>query len=275
MHPLCPSCRRYGCASRLHGFTLIELLVVISIVALLIGLLLPALSKARQAAYTSVCMSNLRQIGFGRAIYESNFESCLPYGERWYNDRLYDGLVEGGRGYSWLGLIYAMGGIKLSELRCPGDDRDIDPKDKRILYTPNALDIDEYNAWIYEFPPSYNALIIGYGLTRKQPWSPFPNGWPSGPVSPEQIPSPSTKHVVWDGGRSFFTMMFGIEPAKLYLKDQLETRTNWEWVRHYFRHNNNPRPMTPIGPNALFADHHVEQTIDFFSLTEDNVTWPP
>ena len=262
---------------RAGGFTLIDLLVVVAIIALLVAILVPALNQARQAAYTSVCMSNLHQIGLGMAIYASIYDSCLPYGQRWYNDGPLAGAVSGGRGYSWLGLIYSMGEIKLSELRCPGDDRDIDPLDERILYTPFGLDVAEFNAWIYEYPPSYTALIIGYGLPRKQPWSAFSNGWPSGPVSPGQIPSPATKHVVWDGHWSFFTMMYGIEPAKFFFNTQLETRTNWDRVRHTFRHNTegDPQPWTPIGPNALFADHHVEQTIDIFSLTEDNVSWSP
>ncbi len=67
--------------TRRAGFTLIELLVVISIIALLVGILLPALGAARKSAQKAVCLGHQRSIGQGMAIYASNNSDWLagPY----------------------------------------------------------------------------------------------------------------------------------------------------------------------------------------------------
>ena len=88
--------------SQADGFTIVELLVVISIIALLISLLLPALARAKEDALSTVCLANLRSQGQMLAEYESTFEDAIPYADD-------NGIAGGGDFYgqnSWDSLLF-------------------------------------------------------------------------------------------------------------------------------------------------------------------------
>ena len=69
--------------TRKRGFTLIELLVVIAIIAVLMGILMPALKKAKELAQGAVCKANLKNFGFAVAMYCDDNEDFYPYLQDW------------------------------------------------------------------------------------------------------------------------------------------------------------------------------------------------
>ncbi len=81
-HPTLSRPRPRGPLHRRPGFTLIELLVVVAIIAILAGMLLPALAKAKAKGQMARCLSNLRQIGITSAMYLGDNNDQFPFSGR-------------------------------------------------------------------------------------------------------------------------------------------------------------------------------------------------
>jgi prepilin-type N-terminal cleavage/methylation domain-containing protein len=98
---------RYRQATK--AFTLVELLVVIGIIGVLIAILLPAITKAREVAVRTKCLSNLRQVGTALIAYSTQFHDYLPIGY-YSGQKQTNYLIHYNTGgvefYSMLGLLY-------------------------------------------------------------------------------------------------------------------------------------------------------------------------
>ncbi|QNN21505.1 type II secretion system protein [Planctomycetales bacterium ZRK34] len=159
-----------------HGFTLIELLVVVSIIALLVAILLPALDKAREAAKRVVCLSNQSQITKAMLVYAMSNQAQLIICRARTVQKAFNGLGGGGGSATednkvdWIECLASVGlainkgeGHKGSYIAAP------------IWDCPSRL-------FKSQWEPAYNQLVVGYqyfgGIeTWKTPW--HPGGIPS------------------------------------------------------------------------------------------------
>jgi prepilin-type processing-associated H-X9-DG protein len=239
----------------LHSFTLIELLLVVAVIAVLSALLLPSLQKAKDRGKAAVCMSNLRQIYNGFALYASDNDDKIPpigtpynylYGTRgqcWFH-----WLGKGGKYFgstqNFIGKLqgFPLDNTRWSVFRCPGEPGSRRPEgQKGYAYFDNEMVATSY---VMNWSVSWYCYYLGYcpcytGASC-DPY-PFRRGFSLGP----QDGRPAEAPFVMD------CQDMGWGWAQPYMAWDVDIDTSYDFYWEYaFRHGGKA--------NMLFMDGHVE-----------------
>jgi prepilin-type N-terminal cleavage/methylation domain-containing protein/prepilin-type processing-associated H-X9-DG protein len=173
-----------------RGFTLVELLVVIGIIALLISILLPALSSARRTAAAAKCLSNLHQVGVAMIMYAQQYNGRMPAseigGQTYYYSAPPLAYQVGGTGLEvlwWQRLQidkFLPGGADASHgpMVCPSDDHPYQPfagtTGQQILFNSSYGLNDFMSIWNYNYPSTgpvpKDEITTAGGPYRRYDW---------------------------------------------------------------------------------------------------------
>ena len=232
------------------GFTLVELLVVIGIIAILIGILLPVVNRACAAANRTVCLSNIRQLGFAIIMYTDNNKGWFPTCAYWDN----------GSGYiqypdDW---IYWEANRKLDDspiakylghgdtfknlLRCPADN--FDGRKAAAAISPGQ------GPYMYSY-----AMNVGVGVNVKPPatWRTKITQWRS----------PARKILLTE-------LLEKINTAPAWIAGDAFVRCHGSGISHGNLITAIPGNGNRMGTNvsAIFIDGHAEGINDDFACVD-------
>ncbi len=232
------------------GFTLVELLVVVSIIALLIGILLPSLRSARESAKRTLCKANMRSLGLGFTIYAEAYNRKLPaaysrweapwsVGDMFWHQRLIEE-----------GLALGKDGPKKNNAVCPSDKKP---------WTPYTWTEDEENIYNTSYGANPVAMIVDYEDSAHRAISDGKHDWPGWLYTRRE-------HTNLDSVRlpAYLVLITEVEgPNTPYFFDPWSPNTDsptldgeWAWSRH----DRNFKGKTGGFVNMLHADASVESS---------------
>jgi prepilin-type N-terminal cleavage/methylation domain-containing protein/prepilin-type processing-associated H-X9-DG protein len=247
---MCQFAAQRGRPRPASGFTLVEVLVVIGIIAVLIGILLPVVSRIRSRALLTTCAANLRQINMAIAVYANDNNGRVVPADLMPTDPAKQAMYRLG---NWVTILAEGGYLKVPDVAAGGSAT------RSVMFCPEGQDFDGFAANAYTAARDDGAQA---GYWRRQSMKQLPDG----NLQPGMIA------LTWYGinadliGEDYPSFRLPSDTGKTRLRRLTELRPAADMVLVYdgfFHHDGRPnlmghaRHLNGTTTNYLFADGHV------------------